>query len=50
MVGTEKSILRFRYELKNGRTVTFIVPVGSKCDFGNVIKYDSYKELEKLIP
>jgi hypothetical protein len=49
--GTERVIWGLGYELsKMGHQVTFIVPPGSSCHFGEVIQYDPNVELEKLIP
>lgn len=49
--GTERVIWGLGYELnKMGHQVTFIVPSGSSCNFGNVIAYDPEINLNQLIP
>lgn len=49
--GTERVIWGLGYELsKMGHQITFIVPSGSSCNFGNIIVYDPGVNLEKLIP
>ena len=49
--GTERVIWGLGYELnKMGHQITFIVPSGSSCNFGNIIIYNAEVDLEKLIP
>lgn len=49
--GTERVIWGLGYELnKMGHQITFIVPSGSSCNFGNIIVYNPEVDLETLIP
>lgn len=49
--GTERVIWGLGYELsKLGHEITFVVPKGSSCSFGEIIPYNSDDEIEGLLP